>query len=470
MKRVHILAKAFLLTGVSFLIGACTNDFIEEGLVQEEPQVEQPTRHTVPMVFEGNVVGFDQPSGQSKVRGVKGATSSWKNGDKVFITFYNGSTVIPGVATYSSTDGWSVTYDGNLEKGNGMRCEARHFVNFEASNTSPIVYLNANSEIYEDINGKYDFVDGSLTVQATMSPKTGRIRFTGKSGETIYIKGFSYYNTFSTDNNSFTTSSALVKTAVSSNGSTPYIYAAFEETDYNIGLISSTSAFTRTCSADMLKTGDSGYMAIPTESAHGNWRTGLYIKAKGVEFKMIPVAGYTEGFFLIGETEVTEALYNTVNGTTSTSMIPVDNLTYATATTFCEKITAITHLKCGLPSTEQWKYAAMGGNKSKGFTYAGSNDPNEVAWYSANASSKQIVKTKAPNELGIYDMSGNVSEIVSDPYKNGSYYYLLYRGGSYKHPESKITVQSGEYNSNYSYTSSNAHWAGVGFRLMMTCE
>ena len=466
MKRVHIFAKAFLLTGVCFLIGACTNDFVEEGLVQEEPQKEQPTRHTVPMVLEGNVVGFDQPSGPSKVRGAKNATSSWKNGDKVFITFFNGSAIVPGEAVYSSTDGWSVTYDGNLEKGTGMKCEARYFVNYETTDASSQIYLNANSEIYEDINGKYDFEDDQLTVQATMVPKTGRVRFTGKSGETIYVRGFSYYNTFDAASNKFTTSNALVKTAVTSNGSTPFIYARFAEADYTLGLVSSTSAFTRTCSSEMLKIGESGYMAIPTESARGNWRNGLYIKASGVEFKMIPVAGYSEGFFLIGETEVTEALFNTVNGTVSSSMLPVHNVTYSNIQSFCEKMTALTNLKFNLPTKPQWQYAAKGGNQSKGYTYSGSNNPDEVAWYAANTTLRQTVKTKSPNELGIYDMSGNVHEFLRW-FRSGYPYYI---GGYYGSNESVISTASEGSEASYQSSNSNCHYNGVGFRLVATCE
>ncbi len=472
MRQIHILTKAFLLTGICFLIGACSNnDFIEEEQEKVEiPQAQESTKHTLPMKFVGNVVGFDdQQPGQAKVRKVAGATSSWKNGDKVFITFYKGSTVIPGEATYSSTDGWAVTYDGNLEAGTGMKCEARYFVNYTYSETSSQIYLDASSEIYEDLNAKYDFEDGALTVQATMAPKTGRIRFTGKTGETIYLTGFSFYNTYSMSDNSFTTSKALIKSAVASSGSTPYIYATFSNTDRTIGLIGSNSAFTRTCSAEMLKTGDSGYMAIPSESAHGNWRGGLYLKASGVEFKMIPVAGYSEGFFLIGETEVTEALYNTVNGTTSTSMLPVSSLFYSSMTAFIQKISAITNLKFSLPSANQWKYAAMGGNKSQGYTYSGSNNPDDVAWYKANASSKQTVKTKSPNELGIYDMSGNVFEVVSDLYKYYSDYCPYFYGGSYTSAESSITSTYGTYNTGFRTTDNNKY-IDVGFRIIMTCE
>lgn len=455
-----------MMTGFCFIIGACSDD----DFIEKEPVLpaEESTTHTIPMEFIGDVVGFDQPSNQARIQTRATTSSSWSNGDKIYITFYNGSTIVPGEATYNSSSGWSVSYDGNLATGTNLKCEARYFVNATFSSSS-LVSLNSNSEIYEDVNGTYAYSNGSLTVQATLSPKTGRIRFTGTSGAKIYTTGISVYTTFSPAINTFSSSNAMITSTVASNGSTPYIYGVFSDTDRNIGLVGSDFAYTRTCTSDMLKTGESGYMAIPSESAHNNWRSGLYVKASGVEFKMIPVAGYSGGFFLIGETEVTEALYNNVNGTSSTSTYPVENISYPNITAFVEKISNVTNLHFSLPSSDQWKFAAKGGNKSQNYTYSGSNTPGDVAWYSANTSSRQKVKTKAPNELGIYDMSGNVAEFVSSMYNT---YYPYFYGGYYSSKESAITSTSSSYNSNssdYRYTSSYCRFAGVGFRLILVC-
>jgi len=68
-----------------------------------------------------------------------------------------------------------------------------------------------------------------------------------------------------------------------------------------------------------------------------------------------------------------------------------------------------------LPTEAEWEYAARGGNQSKGYKYSGSNDIDAVAWYEGNSEGKtHSVGTKAPNELGIYDMSGNVGEWCHD--------------------------------------------------------
>lgn len=466
MKHIRFFTNGLLLASVCFALGSCSHeDFLD--LEQNNTQNEQTT-HTIPMEFVGDVVGFDQQSNGVKVH-TRTTTSSWTNGDKIYITFYNGSNIVPGEATYNSSSGWSVSYDGSLASGSNLKCEARYFVNATFSNSS-LVSLNSNSQIYEDLNGTYIYNNGSLTVQASLAPKTGRIRFTGTSGAQIHTTGISVYTTFSPGTNQFSSSNAMISSTVASNGSTPYIYGTFSNSDRILGMVGSDFAYTRTCTSDMLNAGESGYMAIPTESAHNNWRTGLYVKASGVEFKMIPVVDHSDGFFLIGETEVTEALYKTLNGTSSNSQLPASSMTYSQIISFIEKLNNVTKLNFSIPTSSQWKYAAKGGTKSQSYTYSGSNTPGDVAWYEANSSSKQNVKTKAPNELGIYDMSGNVGEFVTD--KSGSYNYV--HGGCYKSASNYITVSSQTcYNYNTwgdaGYGSYSNYDIGAGFRLILTC-
>lgn len=455
MKHIRFFTNGLLIASVCLALGSCSDeDFLD--LEQNNTQNEQTT-HTIPMEFVGDVVGFDQQSNGVKVQ-TRTTTSSWTNGDKIYITFYNGSNIVPGEATYNSSSGWSVSYDGNLATGSNLKCEARYFVNATFSSSS-LVSLNSNTEIYEDLNGTYAYNNGSLTVQASLTPKTGRIRFTGSSGAKIYTTGISVYTTFAPAINQFSTSNAMITSTVASNGSTPYIYGTFTDSDRNIGLIGSDFAYTRTCTSDMLKVGESGYMAIPSESSHNNWRTGLFVKASGVEFKMIPVAGYSGGLFLIGETEVTEALYNSVNGTNSSSQLPIVSVNRHNVAETIEKINNATKLNFSLPTGAQWKYAANGGNKSQNYTYSGSNTPGDVAWYSGNTSSRKNVKTKAPNELGIYDMSGNVCEMT---YSSG-YSYSCY-GGKYNSASTDITTTS------YKTYDMDSRYSDVGFRLILTCQ
>ena len=134
--------------------------------------------------------------------------------------------------------------------------------------------------------------------------------------------------------------------------------------------------------------------------------------------------------YLMGETEVTEALWNAVMGNGGGSNTrPKTSVTWNEAHTFADRLTEIAQeqglisdgMRFRLPTEAQWEFAAKGGNQSKGYLYAGSNDINEVAVTLENSGSSSPidVKTKLPNELGLYDMSGNAYEWVDD--YGGSY-------------------------------------------------
>lgn len=95
---------------------------------------------------------------------------------------------------------------------------------------------------------------------------------------------------------------------------------------------------------------------------------------------------------------------------------PITGVTWYGAEAFCKWAGG------RLPSEAEWKYAARGGNKSRGYTYSGSNTLNEVGWFLSNSESRSHpVGQKGPNEIGLYDMSGNVMEWCSDWYDAGYY-------------------------------------------------
>ena len=139
-----------------------------------------------------------------------------------------------------------------------------------------------------------------------------------------------------------------------------------------------------------------------------------------------PAHQVTLSDYYIGQTEVTQALWKAVMGTNPSdqnddSYKPVGNVSWDDAQLFVEKLSNKTGLNFHLPTEAEWEYAAMGGKLSQGYKYPGSDNIDDVAWYGVNSDNKlHVVGTKMPNELGIYDMSGNVWEWVSDWYGNYS--------------------------------------------------
>ena len=137
-----------------------------------------------------------------------------------------------------------------------------------------------------------------------------------------------------------------------------------------------------------------------------------------------PTHKVTLSDYMIGETEVTQELWEAVMGTNpscfSGTQNPVERVSWEDCQNFIAELNAMTGKKFRLPTEAEWEYAARGGNKSNGFKYSGSGSIDRVAWYDGNSSSKtHPVKQKQANELGIYNMSGNVWEWCQD--WDGSY-------------------------------------------------
>ena len=207
---------------------------------------------------------------------------------------------------------------------------------------------------------------------------------------------------------------------------------------------------------------------------------------KGVEFKMIKVEGGTFSMgatseqgshaeddekpvhsvtlsdYYIGETEVTQELWQAVMGSNPSwfkgdNQRPVERVSWNDCQKFIKKLNQLTGKEFRLPTEAEWEYAARGGKYSKDYVYkySGSKNADEVAWYSYNSRDEtHPVKTKKANKLGLYDMSGNVLEWCNDWY--GDYHsnsqtnptgpsqgeYRVLRGGSWNYGDRIVRVSN----------------------------
>ena len=165
----------------------------------------------------------------------------------------------------------------------------------------------------------------------------------------------------------------------------------------------------------------------------------------------MPVHNVTLSSYHIGQTEVTQALWTAVMGSNPSDMkgdnLPVEGVSWNECQTFIKKLNKMTGQKFRLPTEAEWEYAARGGNKSKGYHYSGSNTLDDVAWYEYNSGREtHPVATKLPNELDIYDMSGNAVEWCQDWYDEN--YYTSSPGINPTGPSSgsyRVTRGSGVY-------------------------
>jgi formylglycine-generating enzyme len=192
-----------------------------------------------------------------------------------------------------------------------------------------------------------------------------------------------------------------------------------------------------------------------------------FVLVKGGTFKILNTHQVTLKDFYIGKYLVTQEEWKEIMGENPSYFkfkgdnLPVENVSWDDAQEFIRKLNAKTGSKYRLPNAVEWEFAARGGTLSKGFEFAGSNNLDEVGWFLDNSGNKtHPVGQKKPNELGLYDMSGNVWEWC-DEYGKEKWQRMLRGGSSHDYPPSCRTV--GHWHNDADYRDFR-----FGFRLALS--
>lgn len=228
----------------------------------------------------------------------------------------------------------------------------------------------------------------------------------------------------------------------------------------------------------------------------GTFLMGCSDERKDCYSNEMPAHKVTLSPFYMGKCEITQKMWYAVMGTTIKKQhklastvssfgegndLPMYYINYDECVVFCAKLNNLLSnqlpkgYKFRIPTEAQWEYAARGGKKSNGYEYSGNNSIDEVAWYSGNSGEKaHEVGTKKANELGIYDMSGNVGEWCQDgnvdylniPDTNPKYlstnFVHILRGGSFSHPTASCRVRFRR------SSSGDIRYGNIGLRICLS--
>ena len=190
----------------------------------------------------------------------------------------------------------------------------------------------------------------------------------------------------------------------------------------------------------------------------------------GIELVYVEGAGNTKGFY-IGKYLVTQEQWQAIMGSNPSDFegnnLPVENVSWNNTQEFFAKLNARTGRNYRLSTEAEWEFAARGGTADSfcagGCKYSGSNTTESIGWFDENSNdSTQPVGTKQPNELGIYDMSGNLWELCLDLYDGGSEIHV--RGGCWASPADDCNIDRWYKNSP---TDSNRY---LGFRVALLVD
>ena len=326
------------------------------------------------------------------------------------------------VSTSSGSNNATVTVNVSENKSTSLRNatitvkagEQSQTIAVTQAGANPTLQLEKTNMAFESASGSGNFTIASNTSWTITSDQTWCTVSTSSGSNNATVSVYVSENTSTSSRSATITveSATITRTlAVTQNGATPITPPASQDRTFTVGGVTFKMVYVDGGTFTMGATSEQESDAYDNEE---------------------PAHQVTLSSYYIGETEVTQELWQAVMGSNpsnfSGSRKPVENVSWDDCQEFIRKLNSLTGQKFRLPTEAEWEYAARGGNESRGYKYSGSNTLSNVAWYWDNIPSQksettgygtQNVATKSPNELGLYDMSGNVWEWCQDRF--GSY-------------------------------------------------
>ena len=261
-----------LVIGAALMTVSCSNDV--EGLM-EQPGVAEETEHTAVMHLTGGLQSYTQK---------RETSTEWNDGDIIYLRFYQADekTVVCGKAVYNASSSvWNISYYGNLDTGNALKCEAFYFVDATATDNYNVI-MTPMSCAYVDDNGTYIVDGGELYISAILAPKTARMHIKGETDKTVLISGVVYNTSFNLKDNVFTTAENEISTQFEADGYTPYIYCSLGVSN-TIALCDLYYKYTKSFDPEKFAAGESGYMIMPSQVENKGWYANYYYPENAVD-------------------------------------------------------------------------------------------------------------------------------------------------------------------------------------------
>lgn len=267
--KQKLLMMTLSLLGLSMFSSCSNEDFLEDYVPVNsttDEVADDLTEHTCEMTFSGDLENYEGTA-------TRAATTTFVNGDVLYIRFKNGSNYISGSATYnSSTQKWQLSYVGSLPTTTNGTCTIYYFEG-ASSKTTTKATLSESSIPYYTTTGTYAYGSNTLNVSGTLNPMVGRVRFKGTYGTTVSVKGLMSYSSYDNTTGEFVKNTTAKSMYVYSTGYTDYMYCEKAAGSQALVLSISSKQYAMPLTEKMLTAASSGVVTIPTTSSYDGWNT-----------------------------------------------------------------------------------------------------------------------------------------------------------------------------------------------------